>query len=297
MGEKTKARAGKYFLTSLCGSVYNSTMAFPNPLQVFQVDNLQVRIYASREELGAAAAQKSAELISHAIKERGLARVIAATGNSQIPLVENLTKLSIDWRRVELFHMDEYIGISANHPSSFRYWIRKRIEEQVRPGRVFYLAGDAPDLSSEIKRYSELLLQAPIDLAFVGFGENGHIAFNDPSTADFNDPATVKEIVLDQASRRQQVDEGHFENIASVPARALTITCPGLFRARSWVCCVPERRKAEAVMKALKGPISEACPASLVRRHPNAYVFLDLDSASLLSKTAEITRTVTRQPA
>lgn len=257
-------------------------MPFASPKE-FDVENAKVHIYDSIENSGIAAALRAAEVISKAIKDRGTARVIAATGNSQIPLAEALVKQPVNWKAVELFHMDEYIGLGSDHPSSFRYWIRTRLAEKIQPGKVFYLAGDAPDLDAEIKRYSALLLEAPVDLAFVGFGENGHIAFNDPHVADFNDPATVKQITLDEVCRKQQANEGHFANVAAVPKRAVTITCPGLFRARSWVCCVPERRKAEAVRNALEGSISEACPASLVRRHPDAYVFLDRDSASRLS--------------
>ena len=141
-------------------------------------------------------------------------------------------------------------------------------------------------MDSEIKRYSDLLAAAPIDLAFVGFGENGHIAFNDPPVADFNDPLLVKRVVLDDACRRQQAGEGHFPDLVSVPREAVTITCPGLFRAQAWICCVPERRKATAVRNALEGPVSESCPASLARTHPNAHVYLDTESASLLTQTS-----------
>jgi len=188
----------------------------------------------------------------------------------------------VPWNLVEVFHMDEYIGMAANHPSSFRQWIKARIEDRVHPRRVHYLEGDAADLDAETQRYSALLSAAPIDLAFVGFGENGHIAFNDPHVADFADAATVKRVVIDEMSQRQQAGEGHFDSPESVPKDALTITCPGLFRAAAWVCCVPERRKANAVRDALEGPISSTCPASIVRTHPNATVYLDTESASLL---------------
>jgi glucosamine-6-phosphate deaminase len=256
--------------------------------RTFHVGEAQVEIYDSSALAGEAAARKAAELISSAIAERGKARVVGATGNSQIPLVEALVRQEIDWKVVELFHMDEYAGMRSEHPSSFRYWIRTRIEEKVHPGRVHYLQGDAPDINAEIERYSQLLNEAPIDLAFVGFGENGHIAFNDPPVADFNDPKTVKVITLDEACRKQQAGEGHFKDVASVPVNALSITCTGLFRANAWVCNVPEKRKAEAVRNALEGQISEKCPASLVRRHPNSYVFLDPESASLLSIDARV---------
>ena len=135
-----------------------------------------------------------------------------------------------------------------------------------------------------MQRYAELLAAVPIDLAFVGFGENGHIAFNDPPVANFRDPLLVRKVVLDEACRRQQAGEGHFPDPASVPHEAITVTCPGLFRAEAWVCCVPERRKAPAVKNALEGPINETCPASLARTHPNTYVYLDTESASLLAE-------------
>jgi glucosamine-6-phosphate deaminase len=261
----------------------------------FRVDNAGVQIYSSPQALGAAAASRAAQLIEKAVTARGRARVIVATGNSQIPLIEKLVKLPLNWHAVDVFHMDEYIDIGADHPSSFRYWIRTRVAERVHPGRVFYIEGDAPDANVEIDRYTRLLLEAPIDLAFVGFGENGHIAFNDPHVANFNDPATLKEIRLDEASCAQQAGEGHFKDAASVPQRALTITCPGLFRAASWICSVPERRKAAAVRLAFEGPIAETCPASLVRRHPDAMVYLDTDSASLLSSARSLSAQNTGQ--
>lgn len=243
-------------------------------------------IYESSGAAGNAAAEKAAEIMRAAISKRGLARVIAATGNSQIPLVEALVKQQIDWDRVQLFHMDEYAGMKADHPASFRYWIRTRIGEKVHPRQTHYLNGDATDLEDEMRSYAQLLNAEPIDLAFVGFGENGHIAFNDPPVADFHDRLTVKMVTLDDACRKQQAGEGHFENVASVPLQALTVTCTGLFRAEAWICNVPDRRKAEAVKNALEGPVSEVCPASLVQRHPNSFVFLDPTSASLLSAGA-----------
>jgi len=257
-------------------------MSLLNAPQQFLAGAARIQVYPSRASLGAAAAERAATLIQRAIEQRGRARVIAATGNSQLPLVEALVAQPVDWKSVELFHMDEYARMSAQHPANFRLWIRTRLEEKVHPLKTHYLAGDAADLDAEIARYSKLQNEAPIDLAFVGFGENGHIAFNDPPVADFSDPATVKLVSLDEACRKQQAGEGHFPDLATVPKEAVTITCTGLFRANAWVSCVPERRKAEAVRCALEGPISETCPASLVRRHPNASVYLDMESASLL---------------
>ena len=218
-----------------------------------------------------------------AIQGRGKARIVVATGNSQLNLVEALVQIpGLDWSRVEVFHMDEYVGMTGTHPSSFRYWIKLRIEDKVHPAKVNYMQGDAPDLDAEIERYSRLLRAEPIDLAFVGFGENGHIAFNDPHVADFEDPADVKRVSPDAVSRRQQTGEGHFATSDLMPQEALTMTCPALFRAAAWICSVPELRKAQAVRRALEGPIGTSCPASIVRTHPNATVYLDPDSASLL---------------
>jgi glucosamine-6-phosphate deaminase len=263
-------------------------MSQPDILRNFSCGKAKVEIYESAEAAGTAAADRAERLLRSAVEERGRARVIVATGNSQIPLVEALVKHDVDWKRVEIFHMDEYASMPAAHPASFRRWIKTRLEQKVHPGKMNYLAGDAPDLEAEMDRYAQLLNEAPIDLAFVGFGENGHIAFNDPHVADFNDPAVVKRITLDEACRKQQAGEGHFKDVESVPREALTITCTGLFRANAWVCCVPERRKAQAVRNALEGPISVLCPASIVRTHPNAYVYLDQQSSSLLSLPAAV---------
>ncbi|MDB6093491.1 MAG: Glucosamine-6-phosphate deaminase [Verrucomicrobia bacterium] len=246
----------------------------------FRVGSAQVAIFGRRETGGQAAARQAAQLIRAAIDRRGVARIIVATGNSQIAFIEALVSQGgVDWSRVEAFHMDEYVGIAPDHPASFRHWIKTRFADRCRPKSVHYIAGDAGDLGAEIGRYTNLLNAAPVDLAFVGFGENGHIAFNDPPVADFADPATLKVVTLDEACRRQQVGEGHFKTIATVPTQAVTLTCPGLFRAEAWICCVPEGRKATAVRDALEGPITTECPASLVRRHAHAHVYLDTESA------------------
>jgi glucosamine-6-phosphate deaminase len=247
----------------------------------------RVRICAAPEALGWAAAQQAAGLIRAAIARSGRARIVVATGNSQLALIGALVRQQgVDWKKVDIFHMDEYVGISRDHPASFRKWIRTRVEEKVRPGSMEYLEGDAPDLEAEMARYARLLAAGPIDLAFVGIGENGHIAFNDPPVADFEDALMVKRGVLDRVCRQQQVDEGHFQNLDAVPREALTLTCPALFRARSWICSVPEARKAMAVRNALQGPISTACPGSLVRTHPDATLYLDTDSSALLDFAA-----------
>jgi glucosamine-6-phosphate deaminase len=252
-----------------------------------------VRIFESRESLGMTAALEAARVIESAVKDKGHARIMVATGNSQIDVVAALAReKDIRWDQVEVFHMDEYVGLSETHLASFRYWIKTRLAEKVHPGQVHYFAGDASDIDAEIDRYARLVSSGPLDLAFVGFGENGHIAFNDPHVADFDDPMIFKRVTLDEASRRQQAGEGHFTDASSVPKEAVTVTCPVLFNAAVWVSCVPELRKAEAVKRAFEGPIATSCPASIVRRHQNAHVFLDKDSASLLSCSLQGTEAI-----
>jgi glucosamine-6-phosphate deaminase len=244
---------------------------------------LSVHLYPSGQELGAAAAARTASVIRDAVSMRGRVRMIVATGNSQLEFIDALTKIAgLPWHAAEIFHMDEYAGMSADHPASFRRWIRERVTERVHPASADYLDGEAADRKAECDRYAALLNAAPVDLAFVGIGENGHIAFNDPHVADFDDPLTVKVVELDEACRRQQAGEGHFATVADVPREALTLTCPALLRARHLICCVPESRKAAAVRASLEGPLTEACPGSALRTHPDAHLFLDCDSASLL---------------
>lgn len=245
-------------------------------------------VFGSRAALGEVSAQHAAALIHRAITERGVARIMIGTGNSQDDLVDALIQRSdVDWSRVEAFHMDEYIGVSSDHPASFRRWLRTRVAAKVPLRAVYYMEGDAPDISVEIARYSRLLADGPLDIAFVGFGENGHIAFNDPPVANFADPAAVKVVTLEVACRQQQVGEGHFKTLAAVPTQAVTVTCSALFRATTWICAVPERRKAAAVRAALYGPISTACPASRVRQHASAFIYLDSESSSLLPRSAD----------
>jgi glucosamine-6-phosphate deaminase len=245
---------------------------------------LSVHVYPSAKEAGAAAAAITAVHIRDAVASRGRVRIIVATGNSQLEFITALTQTpNLPWHAAEIFHMDEYAGMGADHPASFRKWIRERVTDRVRPASADYLDGQATDLRAECDRYSALLNAAPIDLAFVGVGENGHIAFNDPHVAKFDDPLAVKVVDLDEACRRQQVGEGHFSTLSEVPREALTLTCPALLRARHLVCCVPETRKAEAVRASLEGPLTEACPGSALRTHPDAHLFLDRESSALLN--------------
>ena len=252
-------------------------------LRFFQVDKARVYVYQSKRDTSEAAALEAATILRSALAQRGSARIIVGTGNSQDDMIAALVQApDLDWSKMEIFHMDEYVGMSAEHPASFRRWLKTHLVDVVHPAKAHYLQGDAPDLSQECERYAALLHAAPIDICFIGFGENGHIAFNDPEVADFHDPLAVKPVTMDERCRRQQVGEGHFPSLDAMPKQALSLTCPELLRAEHWICTVPDRRKAEAVKNALTGPISETCPSSSVRTHPAAAVYLDADSASLL---------------
>jgi len=258
-------------------------------IQEFVKGRLRVSVFDTSEALGRAAALHAAMLIREAICERHSARVVFSAANSQLEVVHNLTIMEgIDWSRVEVFHVDEYVGLPAAHPASFRRWIRERIIEQVHPGAVNYLAGDAADLGAECRRYENLLAASPLDVSFLGFGENGHIGFNDPHEADFQDTCAVRRVTLDDRCRFQQVNEGHWPGLDSVPDTGLTLTCPALVSARHVICCVPDVRKAGAVSLALEGPISPVCPGSLIRTHPRAHLYLDRNSASLLSREVTV---------
>ena len=191
-------------------------------LSDFSAGTARVLVFGSVADSAAAAASHAAARITAAVRERGTARIIAATGNSQKAFIDALVlQKDVPWNRVTLFHMDEYVGIRDTHPASFRLWIRTRMEERLHPKEAHYIEGDAPNVEAEAERYSKLLLSDDIDVAFVGIGENGHIAFNDPPVADFEDSKTVKCVTLDDACKRQQAGEGHFESAAAVPDRVV----------------------------------------------------------------------------
>lgn len=228
--------------------------------------------------MGLAAARFAAERLRKVVVERGGACLVLATGTSQYSFLEALKDEELDWRRITVFHLDEYTGLPEAHPASFRRYLRERILDEVRPGRVFLIDGSAPDLRAEVRRYEKLLRDNPVDIACIGIGENGHIAFNDPPVADFNDPVWVKEVELDHACRSQQLGEGWFPTLDDVPERALTLTIPAIMSSRAISCVVPGRRKAEAVNNTLNGEINESCPASILRRHGDATLFLDSGS-------------------
>lgn len=248
----------------------------------FKKENIKVKIFASKEEVGKAAAIAVAEKLDAAISEKGLANLILATGASQFQFLENLQKQAIDWKKITVFHLDEYKGMPVTHPASFRKYLKERILDKVQPKQVHYLNGDAPDAEAEVLRYENLLKEHPIDIACIGIGENGHIAFNDPPVADFNDPKLVKVVELDEACRKQQLGEGWFPTFDDVPTHALTLTIPAIMGCKHISCVVPDGRKAEAVYNTLNTEISTACPATILRTHPDTVLYLDSESASKL---------------
>ncbi len=248
----------------------------------FKKENIKVKIFASKEEVGKAAAIAVAEKLDAAISEKGLANLILATGASQFQFLENLQKQAIDWKKITVFHLDEYKGMPVTHPASFRKYLRERILDKVQPKQVHYLNGDAPDAEAEVLRYENLLKEHPVDIACIGIGENGHIAFNDPPVADFNDTKLVKVVELDEACRKQQLGEGWFPTFDDVPTHALTLTIPAIMGCKHISCVVPDGRKAEAVYNTLNVEISTACPATILRTHPDTVLYLDSESASKL---------------
>jgi glucosamine-6-phosphate deaminase len=241
-----------------------------------------IRVFSDKASLGRAAAAQAATAIGRAIAERGLARVVAATAASQREFLDALTKTpGIDWTKVEAFHLDEYIGLPITHPGSFRKMLMEQLVSKTGITRYHLLDGDAADPSAVVREVGRQLASAPIDIAFLGIGENGHIAFNDPP-ADFTteDPYII--VSLDEACRQQQVGEAWFANIAQVPTSAISMSARQILKAREILAVVPDQRKAAAVKVCFEGEISPRAPASILRRHPNATVYLDRNSASLL---------------
>jgi len=253
------------------------------PTHSFQVDQLQVKIYDSSLTMGQAASDFVSGEVNRSIQKCGSANLILATGASQFTFLDAFKRdKSVDWSRITVFHLDEYKGMSDQHPASFRRYLRERILDEVQPKKVHLLNGDAKDLLTEIFDYEELLKKHRIDVACIGIGENGHIAFNDPLVADFNDPRLVKIVELDPMCRQQQLGEGWFNVLEEVPTHALTLTIPAIMKCKTISCVVPDLRKADAVFNTLYGNISTSCPASILRKYPNTILFLDSNAASKL---------------
>ena len=253
------------------------------PVRSFKADALDVHVFASQPDLASYVALDVRNYLADTIARNGSAAAILATGNSQIQFLKNLVALGgIDWSKVTLFHMDEYLGIPADHPSCFRYYMQQRVESLVKPKAFHYIHGDCDLPHVECARYTALLESQAIDLCCLGVGENGHLAFNDPHVARLDDSEWVKLVRLDDACKMQQVKEGHFSSLETVPPYAFTLTLPALMTARKVVCVAPEKRKAVPVKNMLQGPVNSLCPASILRRNPAAVLLIDTDSASLL---------------
>lgn len=244
-------------------------------------DQLNINIYETRTEMGKAAAEAVSVVINRIIAKSGSVNVVFAAAPSQNELLATLASNDdIDWAKVNAFHLDEYLGLPKGAPQRFGKFLEERLFDKVSPGRVELFDGTATDSILEAERYSNLITKFPIDIACIGIGENGHIAFNDPDVADFNDPKTVKCVELDAISRQQQVNDGCFGRLEDVPTQALTLTIPAIMSA-GWIhCVVPGESKSDAVEKTIRGDIKTTCPASILRRHKQAILYIDKAAAT-----------------
>ncbi len=241
-----------------------------------------IKVFKDKLSLANAAAEQAARHIRDAISTNGSARIIAATGASQFEFLDALTSArDVDWKRVEMFHLDEYIGLPSSHPASFRGYLLKRLINKVGITRYHLLDGES-DPASVAREVGAKLATGPIDVAFVGIGENGHLAFNDPP-ADFDTEEPYLIVELDEACRRQQLGEGWFKSLSAVPQRAISMSVRQILKAHEIICIVPDARKARAVAACFEGGISANAPASILRSHPGTTIYLDNDSASLLT--------------
>lgn len=240
-----------------------------------------IKCFNDKREMATAAADQAAAILRETIQTNGRVRLIAATGAAQFEFLEILTSLpGIDWQQVEMFHLDEYIGLPASHPASFCRFLKERLIQKAGIKKYFLLSGDQ-DPADVIRRVGQSLLSAPIDLAFVGIGENGHLAFNDPP-ADFETEEPYLVVTLDEACRRQQLGEGWFATLADVPQRAISMSIRQILKTKKILCIVPDARKAAAVKACFEGEISPLAPASILRTHPKTTVYVDIHSAARL---------------
>lgn len=242
--------------------------------------NLNVEVYPSGKAAGAAVATEAARIIQELAEGHDEIGIIFATGVSQLDVLNVLTSVDgIPWGRVVGFHLDEYIGLPADHPASFRHYLRKNLTDRVSMRRFFEIDGTAANAEEECARYAELLRSHHPQLCFLGIGENGHLAFNDPDVANFHDPLDVKIVELDDISRNQQLEERWFNTLDQVPKRAITLTIPPILQVPQLLVTAPGRRKAHIVQRAAEETISTACPATVLRTHPNSTLYLDEESA------------------
>ncbi|NLX80780.1 MAG: glucosamine-6-phosphate deaminase [Proteiniphilum sp.] len=254
-----------------------------NNVITFYKGMLEVRIYPDREIMGLGAAKDVSLAINELLNEKEEINVIFAAAPSQSDFIKELiSDESIQWERINAFHMDEYIGLDEDAPQGFGNYLKKHLFDKVPFNSVNIINGFMKDVEGECNRYAELLDKYPVDIVCFGIGENGHIAFNDPPVANFNDPKAVKVVELEMLCRQQQVNENLFDDISLVPTHAITLTIPALLRSKKMFCIVPATNKAEAVYNTLNGDIDKKCPASIIRNKKEAILYLDKESASLL---------------
>jgi len=240
-------------------------------------------IYKTKQEMGNAAAAQAADAIKQAIEEKGEANIILATGTSQFETIKSLTSSGIDFSKVTMFHLDEYIDLPADHPASFRKYLKERFVDKVPALKaVHFVEGDAENPQQECQRLGDIIAKNPIDVALIGIGENGHLAFNDPP-ADFETEQPYIIVELDEKCRAQQMGEGWFKTLEQVPRRAISMSIRQIMKSACLIVSVPEKRKAEAVKNALEGKVTNICPASILQTHKSCKIFLDSDAASQLS--------------
>ena len=252
-------------------------------MKTLKKDKLKVKIFPTREEMGAVAANDIKECIKKLLSKKDEINMIFAAAPSQNDVLLSLANdKTIEWGRINAFHMDEYIGLKASAPQAFGNFLKEHIFGLVNFKSVNYIDASATDPEKEAERYSKILQDNPTDIVLMGIGENGHIAFNDPPVADFNDKKLVKPVKLDEICRNQQVNDGCFSSISEVPTHALTLTVPALVKAPYLFCVVPAKTKANAVKETLFGSIDEHCPASILRVQDNAILYLDGESSKLL---------------
>ena len=245
---------------------------------------MKISVLPDKKACGQAAAEKAAELLRKAIADEGRTSFIQATGASQFDHLEHLTVApDIQWDKTAMFHLDEYIGLPLSHPASFRAYLKKRLIDKVKPGEVFLVDGETANAAAECARLNDIIREHDIAAAFIGIGENGHLAFNDPP-ADFKTEEPFIVVELDEACREQQIGEGWFKTLEEVPRKAISMSVKQIMKSRAIVCTVPDERKAQAVKDCLEGEVSPEHPASILQQHPCCFIFLDNGSASLLSK-------------
>ena len=246
-----------------------------------KIGNLMVRGFETREQMGLSAAEDVEKRLQRIIEKKGEATAVFAAAPSQNELLEALCKSNVDWSTVRALHMDEYIGLPKDHPAGFGNFLRRAIFDKLPFKEIYFMADAGDDAEETCRVYSEIIEKFPPDIILLGVGENGHLAFNDPPVADFNDPKSVKIVELDDVCRNQQVNDGCFAVIDDVPKKAITLTMSAILAVPETVAVVPGRLKAKAVKAMLYGPISTACPASILRNHPQSTLYLDRESASL----------------